>query len=280
MRHEIVSRNPDVEVRFYLSVDEGSYVTPHWHDSIEMVYMIEGSIVISYEKHNREIGPGEFTVVNSRVIHSVLSAKNQALVLQIPKEVLRKYVPNVDDYMFEIVPHPSSEEEQARQERVKRIFVDMQTIYNLRPKGYLLKFNSLLYDLLFTLIHSYSYKIVRNDFDKKSKYLERLNEIMAYLKNHYKERIALSELARQFGYSPDYLARFFKKQTGMTMNEYLYAYRITKVYQELLNTDKSIQEIFEENGCTNYRVAMREFRKYYGCTPKQRRMQAGDGKVK
>lgn len=280
MRHEIVSRNPDVEVRFYLSVDEGSYVTPHWHDSIELVYMIEGSILVSYEKHKREIGPGEFAVVNSRVIHSVLSSKNQALVLQIPKEVLRKYVPDVDDYMFEIVPHPSSEEEQARQERVKSIFVEMQTIYNLRPKGYLLKFNSLLYDLLFTLIHSYSHKIVRNDFDKKSKYLERLNEIMAYLKNHYKERIALSELARQFGYSPDYLARFFKKQTGMTMNEYLYAYRITKVYQELLNTDKSIQEIFEENGCTNYRVAMREFRKYYGCTPKQRRMQAGDGKVK
>ena len=29
IRHEIVSRNPDIEVRFYLSEDPGSYVTPH-----------------------------------------------------------------------------------------------------------------------------------------------------------------------------------------------------------------------------------------------------------
>lgn len=49
MRHEIVSRNPDVEVRFYLSVDEGSYVAPHWHDSLELVYMLEGSITVTTE---------------------------------------------------------------------------------------------------------------------------------------------------------------------------------------------------------------------------------------
>ena len=29
MRHEIVTSNPDVDVRFYLSKDEGSYVSPH-----------------------------------------------------------------------------------------------------------------------------------------------------------------------------------------------------------------------------------------------------------
>lgn len=280
MRHEIVSRNPDIEVRFYLSVDEGSYVTPHWHDSIEILYMIEGTISISYENHKRELGPGEFIVVNSRVIHSVLSSNNKALVLQIPKEVLRKYVPDIDSYIFEIPQDPKSRVEQTRQERIRKIFTDMQVIYDIRPVGYLLRFNSLLYDLLFTLIHSYAHKIVQKNFDKNYKYLERLNKIMTYLKRHYRERVALSELSEQFGYSEDYLARFFKKQTGMTINEYLYAYRITKVYQELLNTDKPIQEIFEGNGCTNYRVAMRVFKKYYGGTPKKRRGQIQQGKLK
>ena len=40
MRHEIVSVNPDIEARFYLSIDLGSYVPPHWHASLELVYMI------------------------------------------------------------------------------------------------------------------------------------------------------------------------------------------------------------------------------------------------
>ena len=35
IRHEIVSSNPDIDVRFYLSEDSGSYVAPHWHNSLE-----------------------------------------------------------------------------------------------------------------------------------------------------------------------------------------------------------------------------------------------------
>ena len=45
IRHEIVSSNPDIDVRFYLSEDSGSYVAPHWHNSLELVYMIEGSML-------------------------------------------------------------------------------------------------------------------------------------------------------------------------------------------------------------------------------------------
>lgn len=273
MRHEIVSRNPDVEVRFYLSVDAGSYVTPHWHDSIEMVYMIEGNMTVSQENQRQELCPGDIMIVNSRVVHSVLSTNNKAIVLQIPKEVLKKYVPDIDSFIFEVENHPESRVEQTRLERIRKIFTDMQVIYDVRPEGYLLKFNSLLYDLLFMLIHSYSHKIVQKNFDREYKYLERLNEIMTYLKEHYREKIMLPELADRFGYNEDYLTRFFKKQTGMTINEYLYAYRVTRIYQDLMGTDKPVGEIFEENGCTNYRVAMRVFKEFYGCTPKQKRDQ-------
>ena len=100
MRHEIVSRNPDVEVRFYLSVDEGSYVAPHWHDSLELVYMLEGSITVTTENQKNVLQAGEFNIINSRVMHSVLSGKNRALVLQIPKEMLTKYIPDIDDLLL------------------------------------------------------------------------------------------------------------------------------------------------------------------------------------
>lgn len=273
MRHEIVSRNPDVEVKFYLSVDEGSYVTPHWHDSIELVYMIEGNMSVIYENQKKELCPNEFIIINSKMVHSVLSSQNKALVLQIPAEVLKKYVPDISNYMFEVESDPKSKIDQTRLERIRKIFTDMQVIYDIRPEGYLLRFNSLLYDLLFMLLHSYSHKITNKSMNKGYKDLERLNDIMTYLKKRYAEKIVLTELAKQFGYNADYLSRFFKKQTGMTVNEYVYSYRITRVYEELINTGKSIQEIFDENGCTNYRVAMRFFKKYYGCTPKQKRKQ-------
>lgn len=271
MRHEIVSRNPDIEVRFYLSIDEGSYVTPHWHDSLEMVFMLEGSITVTYEGKKNILYANDFNIVNSRVVHSVLSTSNKALVLQIPKDILKKYIPDIDFFNFYVEMHPQNPVEQTKLERVRKIFHDMYIIYDIQPEGYLLKFNSLLYDLLFILIHSYATKITDKSLDKDYKYLERLNKMIAYIKEHYIEKISVSELAKEFGYSEDYIARFFKKQTGMTIIEYLYAYRITKVYQDLIHTELTINDIFEKHGCNNYRVAMKVFKEIYDCTPKEKR---------
>lgn len=273
MRHEIVSRNPDIEARFYLSIDEGSYVTPHWHDSLEMVFMLEGSITVTYEGKKNILYANDFNVINSRVVHSVLSANNRALVLQIPKEVLKKYIPDIDFYIFYVDMHPQNAVDQTKLEKIRKIFHDMYIIYDIQPEGYLLKFNSLLYDLLFTLIHSYATRITEKSLDKDYKYLERLNEMITYIKEHYYGKFSVSEMAQKFGYSEDYMARFFKKQTGMTIIDYLYAYRVTKVYQDLIHTEKTINDIFEQHGCTNYRVSMKVFKELYGCTPKEKRKQ-------
>lgn len=273
MRHEIVLKNPDVEVRFYLSVDKGSYVTPHWHDSLEMIYMLKGSITIMCDNRKRVLKPGEFAVVNSRAIHSVLSTDNQALVLQIPKETFALYVSDIDLYRFEVNMHPETEADRTRLEKMKKLFQDMYIVYDIRPERYLLRFYSLLFELLFMLVHSYSRRLVKKELDRNNKYLDRLKEVILYINEHHKEKCLVSDLARLFGYNEDYLARIFKKYTGMTIVDYLYAVRITEVYRELMQTDKSIQKIFEAHGCTNQRVAMRVFREMYGCTPNQKRKQ-------
>ena len=61
MRHEIVTSNPDVDVRFYYSRDEGSYVSPHWHNSLEIVYVIRGRVTLNLPRNVRvTAGDGEF----------------------------------------------------------------------------------------------------------------------------------------------------------------------------------------------------------------------------
>ena len=271
MRHEIVSVNPDLEARFYLSIDAGSYVPPHWHDSLELVYMIEGTMTVIYANRKEVLNSGEFNIVNSRVIHSVLSEKNKALVLQIPKEILRKFIPNIELYTFMVSMAPSTDVEKTRLMKMKKIFMDMHVIYDIRPEGYLLRFNSLLYELLFSLVHSYSSRLVQKEFDRNEGRFEKVVPIMNFLKEHYREKCMISKLAEHFGYHEDYIARIFKKQLGMTVMEYVYAIRISKVYIDLINTDDTVNNIFEAHGCTNYKVAMRHFKEKYGCTPKEKR---------
>lgn len=273
MRHEIIVKNYDIDARFYLSEDRGSYVSPHWHDSLELVFMLEGSLEMIYENRSTILKPNEFCIVNSRAVHSVLSSNNRALVLQVPKEMLKKFVPDIDLFYFEVDMNPQKEAEKTRLEKMKKLFRDMYIVYDIHPDGYLLRFNSLLYEMLYMLIHSYSRKIIRSDWNKSKKRLGQLSEITAYIKMHYAEKINVTSLARQFGYNEDYFSRFLKKNIGMSATDYIYAVRIEKVYQDLMNTDQPINQIFEKHGCTNYRVSMRVFKEKYGCTPKERRKQ-------
>ena len=110
MRHEIVTSNPDVDVRFYLSKDEGSYVSPHWHNSLEIVYVIKGKVVLNLPRGVKvTASDGEFFMANPREIHSVFSEKNEALVLQIPQRFYDKYVPSMHLRRFFVDMHPGDE---------------------------------------------------------------------------------------------------------------------------------------------------------------------------
>lgn len=275
-RHEIVTSNPDVDVRFYYSKDEGSYVSPHWYNSLEIVYVIKGKVTLNLPCNVKVTAhDGEFFIANPREIHSVLSEKNEALVLQIPRKFYDRYVPSMHLRKFSVDMSPVNDVDRTRLERLKKIFMDMHIVYDIRPEGYLLRFNSLLYELLFLLIHSYSEKILPKDFDRENKYFRRLRDIMDYIDDHHAEPVSTSEVAQAFGYNPDYLARFFKKYTNCTLTDYIYMVRVGYVHRDLLNTELSVAEILERHGCTNHSLFMRYFKEQWGCTPKEHRNRHG-----
>lgn len=272
MRHEIVLSNPDVDVRFYLSEDEGSFVTPHWHNSLEIVYVIEGKVTVNLPYGNRETAcGGEFFIVNPRTIHSILSVKNRALVLQIPQKLYNKYVSFFENLYFSVSMQPKNEVERTRLDKLKKIFMDMYIVYDIRPEGYLLKFYSLLYDLMYTLIHSYSEKMLKKNIEKSEKYFNRIRNIMQYIDENHNRNITAAEIAEKFCYNADYLNRFFKKYMNCSITDYIYTVRLNYVHREIINTDFNIGDIFEKHGCTNYRVASRMFKERWGCTPYQKR---------
>ena len=93
--------------------------------------------------------------------------------------------------------HPGDEVERTKLERLKKIFTDMYVIYDVRPEGYLLRFNSLLYELLFTLIHSYSEKLLQRDFERDDKYFNRLKDIMDFIDENHAYGISTAVIAEK-----------------------------------------------------------------------------------
>ena len=57
-------------MRFFTSVDPGSYVPSHWHRAVEIIYMLEGELEVTVERTSRILLTGQCILINSNVIHS------------------------------------------------------------------------------------------------------------------------------------------------------------------------------------------------------------------
>ncbi len=63
----------------------------------------------------------------------------------------------------------------------------------------------------------------------------RVAQTVRYLEEHYAQSITVKELAEEIGISPSFLCRTFKKETGVSVHEYLNQYRVLKSVEFLKN---------------------------------------------
>ena len=270
--HEIININSDLEVHFHVSIDNGKKLAPHWHSSIEIIYILEGMVDFFIGSEKISLRKEELYVINSKVIHSAVSRKNKALVLQIPVSILEKYIPNYDLLYFNMKMNTLNKQELKRLQKIKDIFCEMYRIYKNKNGIYVLKFNSLLYDLLYLLIQYYSRYLLEEEIIKNNKSINKIKDIMLYINKNHSRNITVKDIAQVFNYNADYLSRFFRKHINMTIIQYLYEIRVNYIYKDLIKRDLPIGKIFERHGCLNYKVAMRYFKEKYGMTPKEVRI--------
>lgn len=94
-----------------------------------------------------------------------------------------------------------------------------------------------------------------------------LEYVTTFLKEHYTQRILLSELTKTTGYSHQHLNRLFHQFYGLTLNQYLQNLRIAHAI-DLIERDKQIplSEIAENIGVET-RYFTRLFKKVMGISP-------------
>ena len=81
----------------------------------------------------------------------------------------------------------------------------------------------------------------------------------------------LPELAKEIGYSPDYLGRVFSAVTGIPISEYISNARINQAKLLLSSTSMTADEIAASLGFYDSCYFSRRFKKQTGCTPTEYR---------
>lgn len=85
----------------------------------------------------------------------------------------------------------------------------------------------------------------------------------------------MSELAQNVSLNLQYMMRLFKKETNMSVLEYVTEQRILRAKELLLSTDSSIENIAVQLGYYNYTYFMKVFKRNMGMSPGQYRKQYG-----
>ncbi|NCB94086.1 MAG: AraC family transcriptional regulator [Clostridia bacterium] len=297
--HETIYYPSDIDILFQINEIQlrGEHAAPHWHNSLEIIYVLEGTEECILGQSNHYIlAPGNFLVINSREIHHIqVPAQAKEMLIQIPYPFLRRYIPNIEHLRFNCAyvkdrqsitdqylsasEHPSDSGHYVAPEHqttddihhLSKILYHLGTLYPLKNTARVLRFYSLIFDLLCCLTSSFGEEISPTEKEKSVKYMQRLGQITSYVRDHYAEDITLNKISEEVSLNPDYFTRFFKKYMGMTFLDYVNTIRLEHISKDLMETDLSVQSLIEMHGFTNYKLFMKMYKSRFHCTPGEMR---------
>lgn len=97
------------------------------------------------------------------------------------------------------------------------------------------------------------------------------NQLMNYVREHYTERITLSQLSENYGFSRNYICGLFQKYHGKSLNRYLTELRMKKAKELLSDKTMLVKEVAFRSGYPDYYHFFKVFKNYYGVSPKEMR---------
>lgn len=120
------------------------------------------------------------------------------------------------------------------------------------------------------LLISYLHRlyVTRSIKPLKAETKELLDEIMAYIEGHYREKIVMSEVARQFYVSERTISTQFKQKLGVTFYHFVTQRRLIAA-KALISDGILLESVGEQVGFTDYSAFYRAFKAEFGISPRE-----------
>ncbi|SDE02685.1 two-component system, response regulator YesN [Paenibacillus sp. UNCCL117] len=102
-----------------------------------------------------------------------------------------------------------------------------------------------------------------------------VDEITAYIDQHYEQELTLANIAERFFIHAHYLSPLFRKKTGVTFLHYLTAVRMEHAKRHLLATDLKVYEISRLVGYEDSKYFSKIFERTVGLKPSEYKQRYG-----
>lgn len=242
---------------------ESSHISPHIHRSIECVYVTEGSLELGIAQELHHMEQGDFAIVFPDLIHhyQVFDTRPCKAIYLLASPILG------GGYL--------------------------QTLQQFCPENPVISSSSLHPDIAYTLKSLLEYPVT----DQKDIIYQAFIQIIlarclpfyhlvekntlgsddiiyqtvSYIASHFTEKITLTGMAKDLGFSAYALSRVFSGTFHTNFNQYLNDARLDYVSGLLQYTNQSITEAYENAGFDSQRTFNRVFKARYHMSPREYR---------
>ena len=263
----------DTDVMFYV----------HWHQEFEFLVLTEGKVLFTIEDRKYVMNPGDIVFINSNDLHmakNICGGVCSFYAIDFSYHVLNEDIHSIfskkfirpilnDKYVFPEFMPVSEDEDKCWQKDIRNYLHEIGEC----PEHELEPFELMIRSRILAIWDILDKNCVRaqKDNDIESRYSERLEPVISYIKENYAYEITLGELAAILPMSEGQFSRVFKQTMKLSPIQYLMRYRILQSCKLLQDTEKKIGEIANLSGFNNISYFNRVFLNTIGCTPKEYR---------
>lgn len=267
--YEVFQETRNTGIRIAYLTTPGGYHPLHWHEELEILYILNGQSAITIEGKKYMLPKKHVMVIESRQVHSTYAYDEVSMFIciHISKKHMQQYLPDIEAYKILCHPERITDDQFPAYLEICKQIEALTRLYMENPPTLLLESEGLILQIFAHLLQHFSIKTPSPSPGIGSIAMERLREVISYVEEHFREPITLDDITALLGLGKEYFCRFFKKHMGMSFLQYLNEVRISHIYQDLTLSDMSVSEAMERNGFTNQKLFNKTFKQIYGCTP-------------
>ena len=253
-------------------------VPSHFHHYTEVIYMVEGSIILGTGEEEYYLEEGDMFFIFGDALHAMYETSvNRAKYIclkfnSVNINVSTGLTPRLHSLINAAKVQGARmlfKAEELSDLGLREIFEDCVKEIQKKDIGFDIMINSLVCSLLTCLI-----RLWENDgieFSNVSRFVSKeevsIQKILEYIDSHAYENLKVEDIAKKCNMSYSYFAKSFKEMYGVSCKEYLERLRVERAEEYLLYTNMSLTDIAQELSFSDVSHFVRVYKKRKGITP-------------
>ena len=258
---------------FHLRSDTGIRPDYHYHEFAKILLLVSGSGSYVVDGQRYSIRSGDAVLIGSGCVHRPefeVGVPYERVILYISPEFLQRQSVQDCDLTECFTGHHGHvlRADENQRTRIFQLAADLEKELSGNEYGREILSNSLLLRLLVQIIRGLRKNREQTGLMEPKN--DRILELIRYMDAHITEDINIDTLAERIYLSKYHMMRLFRKETGITVHDYLTQKRLL-LARDHIRAGLSATDACYRSGWRSYSSFTRAYAKQFGTTPTGRR---------